>query len=141
MTANVKGSALIEIVKVLRKNRDRVHDALSPELRSYLDKRILMGTWYPENDYLALLRAVVKLAGTSFDKVGAMGARKDLGGVYARLTEMRDVERVVAQIPALWKNYHDTGREVVSVSDGKLRVELIDFVIKDVDYCKLIGGY
>jgi hypothetical protein len=140
--AKVKGTGLIEVIRVLRKNRARAMELLPRELhQQYLETRILAGSWYPETDYAHLLRALGKIIKSSWERIGAVGAQTDMTGVYGHMVRGRRVEDVVAMIPGVWRNYHDTGREIVTVSPKQCRIELADFPVIHPDYCKIVGGY
>ena len=137
-----KGTALIETVRALRRNRERSLEVLPPELHVYLDTRILLGSWYPVAHYVGLLRGLAKVHRLAWDQIGVMGARTDLnGGVYKNLIRDRRPEEVIALIPVLWRNYHDSGREIVTFAESRCRIELVEFPIVDAEYCKSIGGY
>lgn len=137
-----KGSALIESIRVLRSQRARALELLPPELHHYLERRILVSSWYPEPDYMHLLRALRRvLGGVSWERVGAIGARNDLTGIYAKLVRGKSIEDVATMAPALWRNYHDTGRETVTFAKRCARFEIADFAVVDADYCKVVLGY
>ena len=46
--AKVKGSAILESVRILRRNKDAARKHLAPELQHYLSERVLVASWYPE---------------------------------------------------------------------------------------------
>src|SRR4029453_12144455 len=74
-----KGIALLDAVKFLRARRDDAGDVLAPELHKYLDEQIGTSSWYPEEDLVALIRAVAKLLPGPIDRalmmMGERGAR------------------------------------------------------------------
>jgi len=141
MLGKAKGTALIEAIRMLRTYRERTVEVLPKELHGYLDQRILKGTWYPESDYLQLLRALSKVIKTPWERLGALSARNDLTTIYANLMRRRHPEEVVTVAPVLWRNYHDTGIETVTTKSRLFRFEIVDFAAVDADYCKCVGGY
>jgi len=142
MSGRTKGSALIGPVRALRRNRVSALEVLPPELHDYLNSRILVGSWYPVEHYVALLRALSKVARLTWERIGALGARTDLsGGIYSNLARAGRAEDFIALIPVLWRNYHDSGREIVTFSEGRCVIELADFAVVDAEYCKSVSGY
>ncbi len=142
--ARTKGTGLIEIVKFLRTQRTRASEILPPGLHRYLDERILVGSWYPEQDVMRLLKAVVQLIGApdGYEKSGVLLARKNLATVYAHVVRPgQGVPAVLTYISALWSNYHDTGTETATFSANSCRIEVKDFAVCSAEYCRLIGAY
>jgi hypothetical protein len=141
--ARAKGSAVLGFVRFLRLNRERALEALSSELHHYLDHtRVMVSSWYPEEDFLALLKAQAKLLGGALEQMGEVGARYDLTGVYKALVRPGDPVATLKNGAGLWRNYHDSGRIVVTSLEPKsVRVELHDYPIVDGDLCRLNTGY
>jgi hypothetical protein len=137
-----KGSAVLAAVKLLRSRRVEAQPLLPVALHHYLDERIVVAAWYPEEDLLALISAcasVFPVRGDSiFESMGAITARVHLEGIYADLLE-RDCS---ARVRSLWKTQHDTGDVWVSRETGKSATyQLTDWVVKSAEYCRLLGGY
>ncbi len=59
--ACANGMTVINAVKYLRKNKDAAKEFLPPKLHGYLEKRILVSEWYPEQDILPILQTLAKL--------------------------------------------------------------------------------
>src|SRR5215470_107190 len=139
-----KGITVVDLVKALRSQRARAHELLPPDLHHYLESRILVGAWYPDEDVQRLLRAFIQLMGGSmgWERAGTLLARKNLATVYANMLPVQHgVPRAMRLLPGLWRNYHDTGDEKAIVTKGKVRVEISGFAVRSADYCKLIGAY
>src|SRR5262245_21966174 len=87
----IKGSVVLSAVKVLRMQKDDAKKALEPALHHYLQERIVVAAWYPEDDFLALVVACSTIypaeRETIFEKMGSATARYhfDAGGLYANL--------------------------------------------------------
>jgi hypothetical protein len=141
--ARIKGTTLVEVVKALRKQRSRVSPLLDPSLRRYLDRQILVGGWYPEEDFLALLKVFVPLVyqARGWERAGIASARRDLATVYGNALRPGDVMGTVAMLPALWRNYHDTGRVAVVNEPGQTDLEILDHPVADADMCRLRGAF
>lgn len=140
-TACIKGTALVGIVKVLRKRREIAEKHLDPELHSYLSDRILAGSWYPERDYHRLLE-VYRLIwpDRSWEEIGRLGAREGLQGIYRNIIK-NDLATSVRQMRANWRNYHDTG-DLISDIDGRIiRVQVCNYPVVSKDLCLLNQGY
>ena len=92
--AKVKGSALVEVVKFLRSQGEAGRRATPEAQRHYLEERVLPASWYPEQDLLVLLRAMVQfLPGdreSALANAGRFSARTHSEGVYAHLLAPTD---------------------------------------------------
>jgi hypothetical protein len=140
-----KGTAFVHLVRMLRAQRAGAKAILPPDLLHYLDERILVGSWYPDDDVQRVLRYFIELVGggdIAWERAGAMLARNDLAGVYANvLGPGATVEEVLTRISGLWHNYHDTGEELATFMPGNCKIEIRGLTIKSADYCRLIGAY
>jgi hypothetical protein len=140
--AKTKGSAVLAAVKLLRSRRPEALALLRPQLHKYLDERIIVAAWYPEEDLLGLITAcagVFPVRGDSiFETMGALAARGHLEGVYADLVQ----RSVAARAATLWKSQHDTGQLVlVRETENSATYELVDWGLSSGAYCRLLGGY
>ena len=59
--ARAKGTALIGAVKMLRKRKDEARALLPEALHRYLSVSVLPASWYPEEDLLKLIRALLEI--------------------------------------------------------------------------------
>jgi hypothetical protein len=139
-----KGIALLDAVKFLRARRDDAGDVLSPELHKYLDEQIGASSWYPEDDLVALIRAVAKLLPGPIDRalmmMGERSARAQTA-VYGDLIRGMNAG-TTGRTFALWSTQHDTG-EMRSTYEApnKMRVELSGFDDTSREFCLILGGY
>jgi hypothetical protein len=60
---NVKGTALLPAVKMLRKNREKSESYLDDVARKMCTQRILPGSWYPMEQADPVMVAVTKFIG------------------------------------------------------------------------------
>src|SRR4051794_14322096 len=91
----VKGVNMLTAVKALRSNRKRAAEILPPPLHRYLEERVLVSSWYPEEDLLALLRALGSMLPPAPDPFAFMGrhtAREHLSGIYRGHVRPGDLE-------------------------------------------------
>jgi hypothetical protein len=144
--ARTKGAHVIQAVKVLRSQRERALAVLAPELHRYLDERILPSTWYPTEDHLALLRALVSLLpGGGVDPwvlLGRGNAQMDLGGLYRRQLKPGDPGRTLEVTQAIWSSAYDSGRVEVAVGgDQSATVKLLDPGFRSRELCRILTGY
>ena len=144
--AQIKGTAMLQCVKLLRAQREKAASRLPPEVRHYLEKRIAISVWYPEEDHLALLRVVAELVGAGQRDVwaflGRASARNDLQGIYRNMLKLGDPDATLRRGPALWQAYHDSG--TVSVAwqgENLVRVGLTDYGVRAAEMCGVFGGY
>ena len=142
--AKAKGTTLIGAVRFLRKQRDRAKEHLAPDLHHYLEERVHESSWYPEEDLLALIEAMLELIpGPREDALVMMGtatARDHLEGVYSHLAS--GGTPTASRAFALWASQHDTGRFVQErVSAGETEMTVRDFGYPSEVMCGIFSGY
>jgi hypothetical protein len=144
--AQIKGTAMLQCVRLLRVQREKATALLPPGLVHYLDRHIAISVWYPEGDHLALLRVVAELVGAGqrdvWEFLGRSSARNDLQGIYRKLLKLGDPDATLRRGPALWQAYHDTG--TVSLSwegENLVRVSLAEYGLRAAEMCGVFGGY
>lgn len=141
--AKAKGTALIGAIKFLRRQRERALEVLPASLHHYLQQRISESSWYPEEDLLEILRAMLRLTPGddtgSLESMGRATARAHQEGVYAHLMEGRGSP---SKSFALWSSMHDSGSlKVVDEASRRQRIDLIDFGLPSHEMCTIVGGY
>lgn len=141
----IKGTNVVNAVKMLRTARERALTVLPAALHPYLDERILVSSWYPEEDQLGLLRALASFMPRAPDPYVTMGrgtARSDLTGIYKLQFRAGDVVRTLAFAGALWRNAHDTG-EMTTEAQGTnvVMVRLRDYGAVSSEMCRVCTGY
>lgn len=142
----LKGTLVIPVVKYLRRHRDAALALLPESLHHYLEQRIFEAQWYPEEDFVVLLRARVKLTpgpeSATWDELGAVGAREHAAGVYRHLMREVDPLALANRIVALWQSQHDTGRWTLRLTGPTTaQLELEDYAHPTVEMCNLVPGY
>jgi hypothetical protein len=141
MRAKIKGTGIIGIVKALRSRREAVKQYLSPELDHYLEERIVLNNWYPEQDYLHLLQVYRKVwPERSYEDIGRFGAQEALSGVYRNIVT-DDVATSARHMRVNWRNYHDTGELSIDVEPSVIRVKVSDYPVVSDELCRLNQGY
>ena len=143
--AKTKGTNLVGAVKFLRRNRAAARASLAPALHHYLEERVLPTSWYPEEDLVALLRAMAPLLGDAtgnvFELMGRATLREHLEGVYERLLK-GDRLTLARRVSTLWQMQHDTGRlALISTGPGTARYELEEYGHPSREMCATIQGY
>ena len=113
--AQAKGTIVVPTVRFLRTRRREALERLPERLHSYLKEPLQTGQWYPEEDFLELLRTMATLMPGSgpglFEQLGRAGAAEHLSGVYQHLTlDGSDPLGIARRTFALWSTMHDTGR-------------------------------
>jgi len=141
--ANAKGAALIGLVKFLRKNRDAAAELLPAAQQHYLEQDIRLSSWYPEEDFVALIRACANLvpgdSDAAIEHMGIAGAHAH-AEVYGDL--LRRSVKSNSSVFALWSSQHDTGElRGIWESPTSARVELVDFAAPAREICLLALGY
>ncbi len=143
--AKVKGTNLIGAVKLLRRNRDAARAALPEGLHHYLEERVLPTSWYPEEDLVALLRAMAPLlrdlGSDPFELMGRAAVREHMEGVYEHLLK-GDRLSLARRVSTLWQTQHDTGRlSLVDLGPGRARWELLGYAHPSREMCGTLRGY
>ena len=140
---NAKGAVIIGLVKFLRKNRDRAVELLPAAQQRYLEEDIRLSSWYPEGDFVELIRACAKLIPLDYDaavqQMGLIGARAH-AEVYGDL--LRSSTKSNSSVFALWSAQHDTGElRGFWESPTSSRIELVEFGAPSREVCLLAMGY
>lgn len=145
--ANIKGTGILQVVTMLRERRDHAEPLLKEPLRPYLDRHVLVASWYPEPDFLDLLEAMSHLApkAEAADPWGWLGresAAVDLVEIYGSMVQKGSPWGTLQRLPRLWKLYHDSGRADVGVlGDAKAQVMVSDFAFATPEFCRYLNGY
>jgi hypothetical protein len=144
--AKVKGSSMLNAVKALRLKKDVSRAILPGALHHYLADRVLVSSWYPEEDLLGLLKALVKILPDPgmdvYEFMGLMSARTDLSGVYSNMFRPGDPAGSLKCGSVIWQSHHDTGKlEVVVASQESAVVRLAGFALPSREICGTIKGW
>jgi hypothetical protein len=144
--ARIKGSAMGGAVRALANRRDLAEPILATPLLRYLDESVSPSAWYPEEDLVALIRALLRLIPGSRDQVletmGRISAREHLEGTYAHLIEGGELRNLGIRASTLWSAMHDTGEMRVTDNEpGRVRLELWGYGHPTEELCKISQGY
>ena len=145
--AKTKGTTIVALVKFLRSHREAAKERLPSRLWHYLDERVHVASWYPEEDLRDLARVVAPMfpahVADPFEAMGRASAREHLEGTYGHLFEGTDDPLAIpARAFALWASMHDSGRMETHVEPpNAVRVELTDFALPSPELCGIVGGY
>ena len=144
--AQVKGSAMNGAVRFLRIKREDAEPLLSTELLHYLDETVSASAWYPEEDLLALVQAMLRLIPGSRDEVleemGRQTAREHSEGTYGHLIDGGDLNNLGIRAFALWGAMHDTGEmAIIEHEPGRARLALGGYQHASEELCKITRGY
>lgn len=141
----IKGVAVIDAVKALRKLRAVALAVLPEHVHSYLDTRILISSWYSEADFLELLRGLEKVIPDpgmdKFEWIGRLGARSDFTGVYAgTILKGRPLE-TLRRYPRMWRLYHDSGKVEVEAGETGGQVTISHYLVTFEEFCRVQNGH
>jgi hypothetical protein len=145
--ARVKGAAIVDSVRYLRRHKDEARALLAPELHHYLAERVLIAGWYPEEDLVPLVRAMATIQGeheaSFFDKAGRLAAYTHAQGVYRMLLRDGARESLARRAFILWTSQHDTGTMEMHVTESPNRVSVSvrGFGAPSREFCQINGGY
>jgi len=136
-----KGTVVLKAVKVLRGRKDEAKKQLPAALHHYLQDRIVVSSWYPEDEFFALLcacAALFPMGDSAFEMLGAETARDHAQNMYADIVK-RDF---ASRAKIMWKTQHDSGEFVLTTeSDFSATYELHDWDYASPKYCRVVGGY
>jgi hypothetical protein len=141
----IKGTVVVSTVKMLRVNRDRAAALVPAHLQKYLHDRILVSTWYPEDDAIELARVLAQLLPLPshvdrWEMMGRMLVRTDLHGVYRAQLRRDDPLGTLNAGISLWRMYHNTGEMKVNPMPGGALVALEGYGILLREVCRLLTG-
>jgi hypothetical protein len=143
---HIKGSNILMPVKALRSVPDKARSLLPESAHRYLVDRILVSSWYPESDGLAIFKAYVALAPglgkLPYVSIGRVGAHQHARETYKHLVESHDMERILANAQAMWRSYHDTGTLTTTrIGPHEAELALSDYGMLCLEWCDIIRGY
>lgn len=144
--ASSKGTNLIEMVKLMRREREKATALLPASLHHYLDERIAVSSWYPEEDMYGLMRTVEKMLPISgndlYREIGILNAKNHLSGSYRHLLTDLQLKTLPIRAEALWKSLHDTGELRVEIEDESSgRAVLRSYENPGPEMCLVIESY
>ncbi len=137
-----KGTVFQGAVKFLRSRRAEALRTLPQTLHHYLSERVSPALWYPEEDLIGLIRAILDLHPEDRNAVlrgmGVHTAQVHREGIYSRLMQKATADASFA----LWSTMHDTGELLTRAADeGKVVVELRGYACPSPEMCTIIGAY
>lgn len=144
--AMTKGTNLIDMVKYLRKQKQRAREVLPSRLLDYLETQIVITEWYPERDMYELMQGVEALLPISgaelYREIGVQNAHNHLRGSYRHLLKGMHLRALPIRAEALWKSLHDTGQLLIRVEDESSgRVALRGYANPGPNMCIVIESY
>ncbi len=146
---NIKGTAVIDLVKALRVRRERSLAMLPEALRHYVigGQQILSSNWYPDDEFMSLASVLVEIMPDPgidrWESIGRFGAKRDFNGVYAPLVKRGDPAMTLTFFPAVWQQYHDRGEVKVEISNSGARaqLEIRQYLTSFDTFCRLQVGH
>lgn len=143
----VKGTVVVELVKMLEPYRKQpvgkqAVDSLPPKTARLLDEKIVLASWYPLEDYVAILRAFARVGPVNgiplCESLGREMARAHMQGTYSRFSKSTDRKAGALLLSA----FYDSGEmRVVDRESGRAVVELAGFALPVKEICESITGY
>jgi len=146
VTPRAKGTALVDLVRIARQERDVYARLLCADALSFLETEVLPGSWYPEIHLRDLLIATDRIRGSGDlrhcrEVLGPRSAGKDLQGVYQALLKAGDPARTLQALPILWSLYHDTGVVSVEIAETGTVMFLEGFGLPSEALCATTEGW
>ena len=140
-----KGTVMAGLVKMIQNKPDKARPLLPPSMHHYFDAPIVVASWYPLEDYIALLRVTYRIADKPprdpiefFVKMGRNSAREQMSGIYRRLRETHGRKAAATLLGA----QYDTGQmNVVERTPGHAVLEWVGFALPAREICATFTGY
>jgi hypothetical protein len=137
-----KGTVMVGLVKTMQEHADKVRPHLAAKHHHYFDERIVLASWYPLEDYLAMLRVLPKLVPNAppdfFFQIGRDTARQQMTGIYARLKGDPSRKAAATLLGAMF----DTGEmKVVEREPGRAVMDWVGFAEPCRELCGMFTGY
>lgn len=145
--AKAKGTIVVPTVRFLRTRREEARTRLPERLHGYLEETLQTGQWYPEEDFLELLRTMAALLPGSgpaiYEQLGRAAAAEHLSGVYHHLNlDGQDHLGIARRSFALWSTMHDTGRmRTVDPTPTGATFVLEGYALPSKEMCATLTGY
>lgn len=142
----IKGLAVINLVAAMKGARPDAASAVPEDLRSYLQGRVLVSSWYAEEDHFRLLEILARWLERPGKDVWAFLGRKnaeiDLGGIYSAMVLKGRPKATMMRASKLWRLYRDTGDHRVELEEsGGCRAILRDYAFAGPEVAAMVGGY
>lgn len=141
--AKIKGTGISTVVRLLHKQGA---DGWPETLSQYDEGQVLVASWYPEQDFIALLRLLSQWSPAAekdpWHWMGRAVAHVDLTQVYSSMVQKGSPWGTLQRLPRLWRLYHNSGRADVGIlEDGKAHVQVADYAFADEEFCRWMKGY
>lgn len=143
---HIRGTGIVGPIKGLRIHRQRALEHLPERLHRYLSEKVRIADWYPLEDHLDLLRALIEAVPITADDpwswMGEQTADFDLVEVYPSTIQHGNPRGTLRKLPEVWQLYHDAGElQVTSADERGARIDLGDFAFTSDEYCRLLTGF
>jgi hypothetical protein len=141
--AKAKGTVVVDLVKALRKNKAKALKLLPAPLHRYLEERIVIASWYPLEDYVALLRAAGQVlphdtGGNVYHTMGRTAARAHMSGTYSRFKDKANRQATFTLLSSMY----DTGEmKVTERALGRATLDYSGFALPTREVCDTFTGY
>lgn len=142
----VKGTSLIELVKLLRHARKlRAFPSLSPGAEKLLHERVLLTEWYPHAAFLELLeftfRSLLENSVAKAYEMGVSGGRVMLQSSHKALVNAADpVESMLAMRHA-WRTHFNFGALRAEAGEGSVTFTISGYADVPPSHAYMIAGW
>ncbi len=124
--ARIKGIAVIDLVRLFRKNKETYYPLLGPEEKAFLAQQILISGWYDDKPYVKLMRLLDRELGngdlTLLSTLSAATADQVLDGPYKSFKRADGNSKIWWKlVVSVWHLYHDTGKPLVVTEEERER--------------------
>lgn len=139
---------MMNLVAAMKAAHPSAAGAVPVELRPYVQGKVLVSSWYPEEHHMELLRILagwIRQPGKDvWHYLGRKNAQVDLSGIYSAMVLVGRPAATLRRAPRIWRLYRDTGVESVRDIDesaGTARLELRDYPFMGPEMAGLVSGY
>ncbi len=142
--AKAKGTVVVDLVKALRRDKAKARTVLAAKYHHYLEERIVIASWYPLEDYVALLKAAGQVLAREaggpgvYHTMGRTAARAHMQGTYSRFKDKANRQATFTLLASMY----DTGEmKVAERSAGRAALEYHGFALPTREVCETFTGY
>jgi hypothetical protein len=126
MGMQVKGSIVVNLVKMIKKDKSGVYNNyLTEKDKAIISQKILPSSWYPFDMYKRCLNAIFEVIAKKDLKIakewGRIECQTAMSNIYARVIEGCDPLSFIKRYEVTHQNFYDFGKTEIIV-EGKNRV-------------------
>lgn len=148
---NVKGSAIVSTYNYIVKEHgetgwNKVLATLRKKEKNPLMRKLLVGSWYPFDTYVALLRALDDIYGKGDNRLifnlGKFSAEDGLSTIYRFFFKVGSPNFIISRAAKIWSSYYSVGEMTIENNEkGMATIVLRDWPTPMKEHCDRVRGW